>query len=89
MGRKLVVCLDGTDNKYAAKNTNVVKLFAMVDRNRDDQLGYYQTGIGTIAPPGVWDKFKAWWITRLDLAVAWLLDEHVLEIGRASCRERV
>lgn len=82
MGRKLVVCLDGTDNQYAATNTNVVKLFAMIDRAKDDQLGYYQTGIGTMAPPGVWDKIQSWWMTRLDLAIAWLLNDHVCDAYR-------
>ena len=77
MGRNIVVCFDGTNNEYAATNTNVVKTYAMVDRTRDDQLAYYQPGIGTYAPPGVWGKAKRWLITRLDLAVAWLLEDHV------------
>lgn len=51
MGRNIVFCLDGTSNKYAAVNTNVLKLYAMLDK-RSDQLGYYQPGIGTFAPPG-------------------------------------
>ena len=58
MPKKIVLCLDGTSNKYAAANTNVVKLYAMLDRTRPDQLSYYQPGIGTIPPPGVWGKFK-------------------------------
>ena len=52
MGRNIVVCFDGTNNEYAATNTNVVKTYAMVDRTGDDQLAYYQPGIGTYAPPG-------------------------------------
>jgi len=82
MGRRLVVCLDGTDNKYAATNTNVVKIFAMIDRTANDQLCYYQPGIGTMAPPGMWDKLERWWVTRLDLAIAWLLEDHVLDAYR-------
>src|SRR5271154_5759484 len=86
MGRNLVLCLDGTDNEYAATNTNVVKLYEMLDRGADDQLCYYQPGIGTFAPPGTWGKFKKWWITRLDLAVAWLLSEHVCDAYRFLMR---
>jgi uncharacterized protein (DUF2235 family) len=82
MPRKIVLCLDGTNNEYAAVNTNVVKLYAMLDRAQDDQLGYYQPGIGTFAPPGVWEKPRKWIITRLDLAVAWLLEEHVTDAYR-------
>ena len=77
MGRNIVLCFDGTNNEYAATNTNVVKLYGMLDRAGDDQPGYYQPGIGTFPPPGVWGKFRKWFITRLDLAVAWLLEEHV------------
>jgi len=86
MGRNLVVCLDGTNNEYAATNTNVVKLYEMLDRTRPDQIAYYQPGIGTIAPPGVWDKATRWLITRLDLAVAWLLEEHVTDAYRFLMR---
>ena len=79
MGRNLVLCFDGTNNKYAATNTNVVKLYAMLDRTREDQLCYYQTGIGTFLPAGTWGKLKRWYLTKLDLAVAWLLEEHVCD----------
>ncbi len=79
MGRNLVLCFDGTKNQYAATNTNVVKIYAMLDREGNDQLSYYQPGIGTFAPPGVWGKLKRWWVTRLDLAIAWLLEDHVTD----------
>jgi uncharacterized protein (DUF2235 family) len=85
-GRNVVVCLDGTSNKYDATNTNVVKLYAMLDKYDVDQLCYYQTGIGTFAPPGVWGKFKRWFFTRLDLAIAWLLEEHVTSAYRFLMR---
>ncbi len=79
MSRNIVLCFDGTNNEYAATNTNVVKIYAMIDRMKGDQLTYYQPGIGTFAPPGVWGKAKQWLITRLDLAVAWLLEDHVTD----------
>jgi uncharacterized protein (DUF2235 family) len=77
MGRNIILCFDGTDNEYAATNTNVVKLYAMLDRETPDQTSYYQPGIGTIPPPGRIGKIKRWFITRLDLAFAILLDDHV------------
>ena len=86
MPKRIVLCLDGTSNKYSAANTNVVKLYAMLDRTRPDQLSYYQPGIGTIPPPGVWGKFKQWFITRLDLAIAWLLPNHVSDAYRFLMR---
>ena len=79
MARNLVLCFDGTNNQYAATNTNVVKLYAMLNREGSDQFCYYQPGIGTFAPPGVWGKLRKWWVTRLDLAIAWLLEDHVTD----------
>src|SRR5262245_47908342 len=58
----------------------------MLDRGRDDQLTYYQPGIGTIAPPGIWGRAKRWFIERLDLAIAWLLEEHVTSAYRFVMR---
>jgi uncharacterized protein (DUF2235 family) len=86
MPRRIVLCLDGTSNKYAAANTNVVKLYAMLDRATNDQLAYYQPGIGTIAPPGMWGRMKRWIATRLDLAMAWLLEAHVTDAYRYLMR---
>jgi uncharacterized protein (DUF2235 family) len=79
VGRKIILCFDGTNNEYAATNTNVVKLYAMLDRSKGDQFAYYQPGIGTFPPPGMWGKIKKWIVTRLDLAIAWLLEEHVTD----------
>ncbi|KAH9237114.1 hypothetical protein K456DRAFT_1781146, partial [Colletotrichum gloeosporioides 23] len=47
--RNLILCFDGTGNDFSAteKDTNVVKLLSMLDRNHEDQFHYYQTGIGT------------------------------------------
>lgn len=86
MGRNIILCLDGTNNEYAATNTNVVKLYAILDRARNDQLAYYQPGIGTFSPPGVWGKVKKWIVTRLDLATAWLLEDHVTDAYRFLMR---
>ena len=77
MARNLVLCFDGTNNEYDATNTNVVKLYAMLDRTKPDQLTYYQTGIGTFAPTGVWGKLKRFFVKLLDSAIAWLLEDHV------------
>jgi uncharacterized protein (DUF2235 family) len=75
--RNIVVCLDGTNNKYNAANTNVVKLYGLLDRTAADQIAYYQPGIGTMMPVGPWGGMRRWIVARLDLAIAWLLEDHV------------
>jgi uncharacterized protein (DUF2235 family) len=46
-GRNLVVCLDGTANKFSATPSNVLKLFSMLENNPETQLRFYQSGAGT------------------------------------------
>lgn len=42
--RRLVLCFDGTGNKFQGdvSDTNIVKLFQMFDRRDPDQFHYYQ-----------------------------------------------
>jgi uncharacterized protein (DUF2235 family) len=77
MAKKLVLCLDGTSNRYCHANTNVIKFLALLDKRAADQLVYYQPGIGTIVPPGMYGRIKNWVATRIDLAFATLLKYHV------------
>jgi uncharacterized protein (DUF2235 family) len=84
--RNIVVCLDGTNNKYNAANTNVVKLYGLLDRTADDQLAYYQPGIGTMLPVGVWGTVRRWLAAQLDLAIAFLLEDHVCAAYRFLMR---
>jgi uncharacterized protein (DUF2235 family) len=86
MPRNIVLCLDGTSNQFAAINTNVVKLYAMLDRARNDQLSYYQPGIGTFTPPGFWGRIKSWVVKQIDLAIAWFLQTHVEDAYRFLMR---
>lgn len=42
--RRLVLCFDGTGNKFSGdtSDTNIVKLYQMLDRSRPEQFHYYQ-----------------------------------------------
>ncbi|GAB2488630.1 DUF2235 domain-containing protein [Algoriphagus taiwanensis] len=54
MGRNIVLCLDGTDNKITVnENSNVVHLFRCLQKN-SNQIVYYTPGIGTLVPD--WKK---------------------------------
>ena len=56
VGKNIVVCLDGTGNQLKAKgNTNVVRLFEMLDLSEPDkQIAYYDPGVGTFSAQGAW-----------------------------------
>ena len=42
--KKLILCFDGTGNKFHGDDTdsNILKIFRMLDRTADDQYHYYQ-----------------------------------------------
>ncbi|CAE6409883.1 putative protein YEL023C [Rhizoctonia solani AG-1 IB] len=77
--RTLVLCFDGTTNVYDNSNTNVVKLFSLLKRDkRDEQMVYYQPGIGTYAPPGIFFPVTMALAKVADQGVALYLDKHVM-----------
>ncbi|CAE7205429.1 unnamed protein product [Rhizoctonia solani] len=78
--RTLVLCFDGTSNHFSDENTNVVKFFELLKKdNPDQQMVYYQTGVGTYTSPA-WSSSISKSISKAaDLAVAWYLYQHVCD----------
>ncbi|MGW0821311.1 DUF2235 domain-containing protein [Streptomyces sp. NPDC002845] len=70
MARNLVVCLDGTGNQVKAKgNTNVVRLFEMLDLSDPSrQIAYYDPGVGTFSAAGAWTPVSRYLSRLLGLA---------------------
>ena len=56
VGKQIVICLDGTNNKVkGADNTNVLRTYQMLQHGNPDQLvSLYQPGVGTFSAPGAW-----------------------------------
>ncbi|KAI0269949.1 hypothetical protein BC834DRAFT_967664 [Gloeopeniophorella convolvens] len=89
--RTLVLCFDGTTNAYGDQNTNVVKLYSLLTKDRvDEQLCYYQAsplqrkaglgaGIGTYFKPGAVSPLFRLVARVLDEAIAWYLSTHVMD----------
>ncbi|KAJ2915861.1 hypothetical protein MD484_g4541, partial [Candolleomyces efflorescens] len=77
-GRRLICCFDGTGNEFGEINSNVVELFRALTKDKpDEQLVYYQTGIGTYTSPLIATPIASRVATIADQAVAWYLPEHV------------
>ena len=55
MQRNIVLCCDGTGNEYGVRNTNVLRLYAVLEKS-DRQLTYYNPGVGTLSAPTVWSR---------------------------------
>jgi len=49
MTKNIVICCDGTCNQFGSVNTNVVRLFQSIDRNSEEQVAFYDPGVGTFA----------------------------------------
>jgi uncharacterized protein (DUF2235 family) len=47
-GRNIVVCLDGTANQFRGSYSNVARLYRVMVKNPELQLGYYDPGVGTL-----------------------------------------
>ncbi|KAF8555257.1 hypothetical protein OG21DRAFT_1603016 [Imleria badia] len=78
--RTIVLCFDGTNGQYDSQNTNVVKLFGLLRKDcSEQQVAYYQAGIGTYFAPGVVSPLWSRLASLLDEACAWYLDVHVMD----------
>ncbi|KAF9227005.1 hypothetical protein BS17DRAFT_664677, partial [Gyrodon lividus] len=84
--RNLVVCIDGTSNKFGQNNTNVLKLFAGIDLKTSDsqpkQYAYYTSGIGTRPTEtlnNIFSRMERAVSDRLSMAIAWNVEEIVKE----------
>ncbi len=69
LGKNIVICLDGTGNAYGSANTNVVKLFQMLEADSDSQLAAYDPGVGTFSAQGAWTRTSKAWTKVLGLAI--------------------
>jgi len=85
--RKFILCFDGTGNKFSGTDadSNILKIYRMLDRNDDTQFHYYQPGIGTyvtesgsLSHTSTYRKLKAWYIKGKDAAVGTSFDQHVM-----------
>jgi uncharacterized protein (DUF2235 family) len=47
MSKNIIICCDGTGNEPSAQNSNVVKLYSLIEKNPETQVTFYDPGIGT------------------------------------------
>ena len=58
MSRNIVICCDGTANEFAEDNTNVVKLYYVLNHDQTKQVTFYHPGLGTMEPAGALTTFS-------------------------------
>ena len=79
--KSLVVCCDGTGNEVSENISNVLKLYRVLrktEKTSPRQVVFYDPGVGTLARPNPWIKFRQDAVTVLGLMTGYGLDENVL-----------
>ncbi|KAK0248438.1 hypothetical protein B0A54_15971 [Friedmanniomyces endolithicus] len=84
--RSLVLCFDGTGNKFqgTAADSNIVKIYSLLDRQDANQFHYYQPGIGTyiesrsLSHESWIGKVKSSYAKAKDMAVGTSFGDHVM-----------
>lgn len=84
--KQFVLCFDGTGNKFCGddSDSNVLKIFRMLDRSKSHQYHYYQPGIGTyvtsksLSTTGRFQKIRSAYLKAKDSAVGSSFADHVM-----------
>jgi uncharacterized protein (DUF2235 family) len=83
--KNLVICCDGTGNEISENISNVLKLYRVLrktGKTTPRQLVFYDPGVGTLARPDPWTKFRQDAVTVLGLMTGYGLDDNVIAAYR-------
>lgn len=83
--RRLIVCCDGTGSEIEEHQSNVLKFYKCLELD-EEQVGYYDPGVGTLAREGAWSRFQSRASGVLGLATGAGLDDNVLDAYRFLVR---
>ncbi len=86
MSRRIVICIDGTNNYPGGGYTNIQRILRMLKRD-DEQLGYYQAGVGTVEPNSLTTRTAQRFWMLLDSMSAVMLERHVCDAYRFLMNE--
>jgi hypothetical protein len=85
--KSLILCFDGTGNKFqgSAGDSNILKIYSMLDKEDPHLFRYYQPGIGTyvestsmMSQKSRIGRIKSWYTKAKDQAVGTSFGEHVM-----------
>ena len=84
--KTFVLCFDGTGNKFSGTeaDSNILKIYRMLDKDSDDVFHYYQPGIGTYVNStsfdhtSLADRIMTWCAMARDSAIGTSFAHHVM-----------
>jgi len=85
MSKNIVICCDGTGNEFGRSNSNVVKLYKVLERS-DEQIAYYHPGVGTIGSRSALTQIGRLWTQVIGLAFGYGISDNVALAGAPTRR---
>lgn len=79
MAKNIVVCIDGTGNEFGENNSNVVKLYSVLNCSDQTQIAFYHPGLGTMGSRNALTKLQRWWTKTCGLAFGYGLSDALEE----------
>jgi len=78
MSKNIVICCDGTGNEVTTNLSNVLKTYRLLD-DCENQVRYYDPGIGTLGDSNPWSKYFIATKRVFGLATGRGLDQNILD----------
>lgn len=77
MPKNIVICCDGTNGQFSLQNTNVVRLYSLLDHGPLRQATFYDPGLGTMGAMGAWTPWAQQFTKLLGLAFGYGLKDRI------------
>jgi uncharacterized protein (DUF2235 family) len=78
MPKNIVICCDGTGNEFGRSNSNVVKLYSVLERSQS-QIAYYHPGVGTMGSRNALSQLGKMWTRVIGLAFGYGLSDNIAD----------
>jgi uncharacterized protein (DUF2235 family) len=78
MPKNIVICCDGTGNEFGRSNSNVVKLYSVLQRD-ETQIAYYHPGVGTMGARNALSQVGKLWTKLIGLAFGYGISDNVAD----------
>lgn len=78
MPKNIVICCDGTGNEFGRSNSNVVKLYSVLERDLA-QIAYYHPGVGTMGSRNALSQVGKLWTKLIGLAFGYGISDNVAD----------
>jgi uncharacterized protein (DUF2235 family) len=85
MPKTIILLLDGTSNTISSQRTNILRLYGCL-RKSDEQVVYYDPGVGTLGDPGRWSRLAQEASEVWGMATGMGIDDNVKEAYRFLVR---